>query len=660
MRKHTSHLTSILTLFLFLALIISDSIPQETSDENRGLILMEVGEELYRQGEYEEALDRLKTALTLIKKEKNLSRLYFQLSLVYYALGDTQKPEEYLRKMFEIDPGKKIDERKYPWGYVEIFNRVFKEYLEAPPTPKVKVKETEAKPKKKKGGAFLYIIGGLAVAGGAAALLLAKKGGEAGQSNGGTPPSGPTTGSIQVNSSPTGAQVYLDGNNTGEMTNCTLSDVSPGSHTVKVVREGYVEQEESVSVIAGQTTTVNITLSKHTITVTRPKRTTIWKTGEIVKIKWNTSDSSVNLGDFLANKGFVPGSYGRLNFFTNLTKTNRMKQNSLTQGFAKLKREHKQTNESLRGVRFLSHSAGTQSILETVPLLKRRQNITHYKSALIRASQGMSILNRMKLSDSAGKSPQSLKPSRNIKILTITDVKIDLYKGKNYVMTIASSTANTGTYTWIVDTSLTAASNYKVRVSCSSEPDIYSESTNFKIQESATGNLAPNPSFENGTSFPNGWDQSIYNGTGNISWSTAHGHSGSYSIKVSNTSKENLNWACWFGVVTKEFINVDISSTYELSVWYMYTTIPTLSEKTGLTIYLLEYDANGNWLQAYGVRGRSTNAVKNTWYELTTSMYDPSRFHAQTAKVEIEVVYSCNQKTDNTVVYFDDVSLLKK
>ncbi|TES92890.1 MAG: PEGA domain-containing protein, partial [Candidatus Cloacimonadota bacterium] len=45
--------------------------------------------------------------------------------------------------------------------------------------------------------------------------------------------------SIQVNSTPTGAQVFLDGSDTGRTTNTTLTNVSAGSHTVDLVMEGY-------------------------------------------------------------------------------------------------------------------------------------------------------------------------------------------------------------------------------------------------------------------------------------------------------------------------------------------------------------------------------------------------------------------------------------
>ncbi len=41
-------------------------------------------------------------------------------------------------------------------------------------------------------------------------------------------------GRIQVNSTPTGAEIWLDSANTGKTTNYLLTSVSPGEHTVKL------------------------------------------------------------------------------------------------------------------------------------------------------------------------------------------------------------------------------------------------------------------------------------------------------------------------------------------------------------------------------------------------------------------------------------------
>jgi hypothetical protein len=72
---------------------------------------------------------------------------------------------------------------------------------------------------------------------------------------------GSGSGSIQVNSSPSGATIYLDGSSTGKTTDALISNVSAGSHTIKLAKSGYNDWQQTVTVSAGQTTTVNATLT---------------------------------------------------------------------------------------------------------------------------------------------------------------------------------------------------------------------------------------------------------------------------------------------------------------------------------------------------------------------------------------------------------------
>ncbi len=65
---------------------------------------------------------------------------------------------------------------------------------------------------------------------------------------------------IQVNSDPDGARIFMDGQETGQLTDCTFSNVTPGYHNVKLVKEGYVAQVVSVTVVRGQTAVIDVTL----------------------------------------------------------------------------------------------------------------------------------------------------------------------------------------------------------------------------------------------------------------------------------------------------------------------------------------------------------------------------------------------------------------
>jgi hypothetical protein len=74
------------------------------------------------------------------------------------------------------------------------------------------------------------------------------------------------TGSIAINSTPAEAIVYLDGVNTAQTTPTVLTDVSAGTHTVKLVLYLYESKEETnVLVTAGETTDLDWALTPVTI-----------------------------------------------------------------------------------------------------------------------------------------------------------------------------------------------------------------------------------------------------------------------------------------------------------------------------------------------------------------------------------------------------------
>lgn len=69
------------------------------------------------------------------------------------------------------------------------------------------------------------------------------------------------SGTISVNSVPSGASVYLDGVSKGQ-TPTTITGVGAGPHTILLVTSGYNEYSEQVTVNAGQTLPLTITLTQ--------------------------------------------------------------------------------------------------------------------------------------------------------------------------------------------------------------------------------------------------------------------------------------------------------------------------------------------------------------------------------------------------------------
>ena len=57
---------------------------------------------------------------------------------------------------------------------------------------------------------------------------------------------------VEVKSAPQGAKVYLDGEDTKQVTNCVLPIVPFGSHEIKVIKENYAEWEDQIKIEVGK------------------------------------------------------------------------------------------------------------------------------------------------------------------------------------------------------------------------------------------------------------------------------------------------------------------------------------------------------------------------------------------------------------------------
>ncbi len=73
----------------------------------------------------------------------------------------------------------------------------------------------------------------------------------------------PTTGTLQINSSPSGATVIIDGNTVG--TTPGSATLSTGTHTVQLTRAGYVPETRTVQITAGQSSSLNVVLTPETV-----------------------------------------------------------------------------------------------------------------------------------------------------------------------------------------------------------------------------------------------------------------------------------------------------------------------------------------------------------------------------------------------------------
>ncbi len=100
--------------------------------------------------------------------------------------------------------------------------------------------------KKKKSSKLLYYVGAAVLGAVLVAALTKKKKNEEGEKYA----------TIKINSVPQGANVIFDGQETGKTTPCVINNVSPGTHSIKILKELYGRYEKEVSVSAGQTLSV--------------------------------------------------------------------------------------------------------------------------------------------------------------------------------------------------------------------------------------------------------------------------------------------------------------------------------------------------------------------------------------------------------------------
>lgn len=70
----------------------------------------------------------------------------------------------------------------------------------------------------------------------------------------------PTTGSLNIMSTPGGAAIYIDAAVQEPLTPATITNITPGSHTVKLTKEGYEDFSTTVTITAGTTSYLSATL----------------------------------------------------------------------------------------------------------------------------------------------------------------------------------------------------------------------------------------------------------------------------------------------------------------------------------------------------------------------------------------------------------------
>jgi immune inhibitor A len=71
-------------------------------------------------------------------------------------------------------------------------------------------------------------------------------------------------GTVNITSTPSGAKIYMDNVDTGQITPATITNLSVGSHTYKLILTGYYDKTGAFLISAGQMLNINVNLNRIT------------------------------------------------------------------------------------------------------------------------------------------------------------------------------------------------------------------------------------------------------------------------------------------------------------------------------------------------------------------------------------------------------------
>lgn len=235
---------------------------------------------LYRENLYPTAYNALKELLKISPSDEETKTIVYVI--------DTQK----IQPM--IDTGNKYFNEKNYKEAIPFFEEVLafipgnqeikgkltacREMLE-----KEKAAETIAKEGKKSKKKFpiIPVLLGVVGAGVIAYFLFKKK--------------DPKTGSINVQSNPDDAEIWLDNTNTGQKTNAILNNIASGSHTVKLVKTGYQDYIKNVTVEPRKVSQIETTLTAIPAILTSTDNVQVPENGRASLEVWLSEQPSANV-----------------------------------------------------------------------------------------------------------------------------------------------------------------------------------------------------------------------------------------------------------------------------------------------------------------------------------------------------------------------------
>lgn len=231
------------------------------------------------------------------KKKLQRENQEYEMAKQEYKNRDYKMAEKRLERLIILLDERDEDEKRLLKKVHSLLKKVRQELKKpytSPPQKPVIISKTGTRKKMKK-FPVLLVIGGVIIAAGAVLLLRNKKKEE-------QPPPAPQVGGINVETIPDGADIWLDGRDTGIKSNANLDNLAPGPHTVMLIKPGYFAHEQTVTVIAGDRVTFRVTLQINdtppTVRITYPQNNAEVK-GEVLIRVDATDEIGIEKVEFL-------------------------------------------------------------------------------------------------------------------------------------------------------------------------------------------------------------------------------------------------------------------------------------------------------------------------------------------------------------------------
>ena len=264
---------TIVSLVLFL---VTPGHSMQDEDGSKGLLLTKEGEAQYSRLQFAEAINTFQEAQKYITRQQHLIRVHLGLARAYFALGDNKKTEQALEEMFKLKGDATIQVSEYAGAFLKIYQRLRQKYtskrVAAPEEKKVQKLGVIEKPltgqraKRKRKFPLLLILGGVAVLAVVAVVIL---GGKKDDNMKKSPIIEDV--SIHLESTPSGAEVYVDGTSQGLTTPCDITvtnifrfTVTKFMHEIRLVKPEWGEAKTRQSFNPSQNYSLSAMLSPYT------------------------------------------------------------------------------------------------------------------------------------------------------------------------------------------------------------------------------------------------------------------------------------------------------------------------------------------------------------------------------------------------------------